>query len=247
VLLVRSDPAGAPGLSGGFVAWAGTGAAAQIAGQVLLLRLFTLRNFAVGNAFVRSETIQAALIGAVLIGDRLGALPALGIVVSVAGMVLLSTRGALARGGFDRRAALIGIASGTAFALSGVSYRAASLGLEGEAGFLTRAAVTLAFVTLVQSLAMGLWLRLRRPGAVAAVVRSWRVAALVGVAGMLASLCWFAAFTLASAAEVKAVGQVELIFSMLTARLAFGEQPSRRELGGILLVAGGIVLLVLTA
>jgi drug/metabolite transporter (DMT)-like permease len=246
VLLARADPAGAPGLTGGFVLWALMGAGSQIAGQVLLLRLFTLRNFAVGNAFARTETIQAALIGAVLIGDRLALLPALGILASVAGVVVLSAPGGL-RGGFDHRAAALGIASGAAFALSGVAYRAASLGLEGEAGFLTRAAVTLAFVVLAQTLAMGIWMRLRAPGAVTAVLRSWRVAALVGVAGMLASLCWFAAFTLASAAEVKAVGQVELIFSMLTARLAFGERPSRRELGGILLVAGGIVLLVLTA
>ena len=88
---------------------------------------------------------------------------------------------------------------------------------------------------------------LRAPGEIGAVLRAWRAAAPVGLAGMLASFGWFTAFTLASAAQVKAVGQVELIFSWLTARHAFGEQPSRRETIGIGLVAGGIVLLVLTS
>ena len=63
---------------------------------------------------------------------------------------------------------------------------------------------------------------------------------------MLASLGWFSAFTLTSAAEVKAVGQIELLFSMATARLAFGERPSAREIVGIALVGGGIVMLVLS-
>ena len=143
VMLVSADPAGMPGMGAGFVIWGILGAGAQVAAQVLLLRLFTLRNFAVGNAFARSETVQAALIGAVLIGDRLAALPAFGILVSLAGVLILTASGGL-RGGFDRRAAGIGIASGTAFALAGVAYRAASLGLEGDAGFLARAALTLA-------------------------------------------------------------------------------------------------------
>ena len=79
------------------------------------------------------------------------------------------------------------------------------------------------------------------------MLRDWRFGAPVGVAGMLASLGWFTAFTLAPAAQVKAVGQVELLFSWLTARLAFGERPTARETLGIALVAGGIMLLVLTS
>ena len=77
------------------------------------------------------------------------------------------------------------------------------------------------------------------------MLREWRIEALVGAAGMLASLGWFTAFTLVTVAEVKAVGQVELVFSWLTARYAFGERPSGRETVGIGLVAGGILLVVL--
>jgi len=236
----------APGLTPAFVGWALVGGAGQITAQVLLLQLFKLRNFAVGNAFARTETVQAAILGAILLGDWLAPWALAGILISAAGVVLLSAASGW-RAGLLNRATAIGLASGTTFAVSAVSYRAAALSLDGDADFLLRAACTLAFVTLVQTLAMSLWMRLRRPGAICAVLAHWRPAAAIGAVGMLASLGWFTAFTLTSAAEVKAVGQVELLFSFLTARFAFGERPTLREITGISLVAGGIVLLVLTA
>ncbi len=123
--------------------------------------------------------------------------------------------------------------------MAGIGYRAASLSLPDSGGLLMRPAVTLAYVTLVQSVLLTGWLWLRGEGRVGAVLKEWRIEALVGAAGMLASLGWFTAFTLATVAEVKAVGQVELVFSWLTARFAFGERPSGRETVAIGLVAGG--------
>jgi drug/metabolite transporter (DMT)-like permease len=245
VLLVR-DGVALPRPTPAFVGWALTGAVAQIGGTLLLLHLFSLRNFAVGNTFARTETVQAALFGFLLLGDRVGPLALGGIVVSLAGLVLLSaTRGF--GGGLVNRAAAIGLASGAAFAVAAVGYRGAALALPDAGSFLLRPACTLAFVTLAQSVMLTGWLWRRREGGVRAVLREWRIEALVGASGMLASLGWFAAFTLVAAAQVKAVGQVELLFSWLTARFAFGELPSRRETLGILLVAAGIVLVVLAA
>lgn len=242
VLAVREGTLPVP--TPAFAGWALVGAASQIAGTVSLLYLFSLRNFAVGNTFARTETVQAALFGLVLLGDRLDAITTAGIAVSLVGLVLLSaTRGI--GGGVLNRAAAIGLASGGAFAISAIGYRAASLSLAETRDFVLRPAFTLACVTVVQTMAMTIWFRLRDPARVAAVVRAWRVAVPVGIAGMLASLAWFTAFTLASAAHVKAVGQVELLFSWLTARFAFGERPSARETAGIALVAGGIVLVIL--
>jgi drug/metabolite transporter (DMT)-like permease len=229
----------------GFAAWALAGAIAQIAATLLLLHVFSLRNFAVGNTFAKTETVQAALLGLVLLGDRISLLPLLGILVSLAGVVLLSATRGLG-GGILNRSAALGIASGTAFALSGNAYRAAALALP-DSGFLLRPAFTLACVTLTQTVLMTLYLAIREPETLGATLRQWRIAVPVGVSGMLASLGWFTAFTLVPVAQVKAVGQVELVFSWLTARFAFGERPSLRETLGIALVAGGIVLLILTS
>jgi drug/metabolite transporter (DMT)-like permease len=241
--LALREGAGLPRMTPGFAAWSLTGAVAQIAATLLLLRVFSLRNFAVGNTFAKTETVQAAMFGLLLLGDRVGALAMAGIVASLAGIVLLSTSAVDGWRAFDRAAGL-GLLSGAAFALSAVAYRAAALALVHAEGTLMRPAFTLACVTLVQTVLMGGWLAAAAPGAVLAVLRAWRLAVPVGAAGMLASLGWFTAFTFATAAEVKAVGQVELLFSWLTARYAFGELPSLRESLGIALVAGGIVLVV---
>jgi drug/metabolite transporter (DMT)-like permease len=228
-----------------FAAWGLVGALAQIAATLLLLRVFALRNFAAGNTFAKTETVQSALLGLLLLGDTIAALPLLGILVSLLGILLLSGERGLA-GGILNRAAGLGLASGAGFALSGIAYRAAGLALEAE-GLLIRPAFTLACVTLAQALLMGAWLGARAPESLAAVLRHWRIAAPIGAAGMLASLGWFAAFTLVPVALVKAVGQVELVFSWLTARFAFGERPSPRETLAIALVSAGILLLILTS
>lgn len=235
---------GVPRPTAAFAGWAALGAMMQIAATALLLRVFRLRNFAVGNAFAKTEAVQAALFGLVLLGDRLPGLAVAGLAASMAGIVLLSVR-AVPGSALVGRAAWIGLASGAAFALSAVGYRAATLALDGGHGALAAPAFTLACVSVGQALAMTAWLAWRRPGTIGAVLARWPVAAAVGAAGMLASLGWFVAFTMATAAEVKAVGQVELLFSWLTARYGFNELPSLQETLGILLVAGGIVLVVL--
>jgi len=240
VLGVRAG--GLPAPTTAFALWGLVGAVAQIAGTLLLLHLFSLRNFAVGNTFAKTETVQAVLFGFLLLGDRIGTLTLGGILVSLGGLVMLSKAPGL---GVFNRGAATGLACGAAFAMAGIGYRAASLALADPGGLLMRPAFTLAYVTLVQSVLLIGWLRWRTSGGLGAVAREWRIEVLVGAAGMLASLGWFTAFTLVSVAEVKAVGQVELVFSWLTARYAFGERPSGRETLAIGLVSGGILLVIL--
>ena len=138
------------------------------------------------------------------------------------------------------------LAAGALFGLSAIGYRAATLALPAG-DTLERAAVTLAAVTCFQTLAMLPWLRWRDPGEVTRVLARWRITALVGVTGMLGSLGWFVAFALQNAAYVRAVGQVELVFSALVSWLVFRERASGRELAGIGLLGVSIVLLVLLA
>jgi drug/metabolite transporter (DMT)-like permease len=145
--------------------------------------------------------------------------------------------------GLLERPALIGIASGTFFALSAVAYRGAALSLGGE-GFWMQAAFTLGCATVIQTVAMTLYLMWRQPGQVTRAMRAWRVAAVVGLTGMLASACWFTAMTIENAAHVRAVGQIELVFTFLASYLFFKERSTALEILGISLVAGGIVMLL---
>ena len=229
-----------------FVGWALLGALCQIGATLILLQLFHLRNFAVGNTFAKTETVQAALFGLVLLRDRIGLAAMIGTLVSFVGILLISaTRGLV--GGVRNRAAALGLACGAAFAVSGVAYRGAALALDGPLGAIDRAALTLAFVTVVQTMLMTWWLERRPRDVVRRVLQEWRIAAPVGLAGMLASLLWFTAFALTSAAEVKAVGQVELLLIWFTAGHVFRERPSLRETTGLVLVALGVTVLVLSS
>ena len=217
---------------------------AQIGATLLLLHLFSLRNFAVGNTFAKTETVQAVLFGLVLLGDRVGALALAGIVVSLVGLVLMSaTRGF--GGGALNRAAAIGLACGAAFALAGIGYRAASLALADTGGLLMRPAFTLAFVTLVQSVLLTVWLWRRGEGGIGAVLR--RVADRgagrgVGDAG-LARLVHRLHPGHRGAGEGGGAGRAGLQLADRALRLRRAAERARDL--GIALVAGGILLVIL--
>lgn len=219
------------------------GGVSQITATALLVHLFGLRNFAVGTTFSKTETIQAALFGVIVLSDAITPMAVVALLVSLVGVAMISSINGL-RGGIFNRGALIGIASGTAFAVSGISYRGASLSL-GGGDFLIRATFTLACVLVFQTLIMAAWLSWKDSAQIGRVLKSWRVSVWVGLAGGLASLGWFSAMTLQNAAYVKAVGQVELLFTFAVSVLIFRERSSGREVGGILLVSLGILLLLL--
>jgi drug/metabolite transporter (DMT)-like permease len=232
-----------------FLAYAAIGGLAQITATALLLYSFSFRNFAVGTTYSKTETVQTAIFGILILGDPLGLGAAAAIVISLIGVMAISvarTRMSLLGllTSLAEKSALIGIASGAFFGLSAISYRGASLSL-GDHGFLIRAAFTLACVTAFQTLVMAVYMRVREPGQVSAVFRAWRVAAWAGITGMIASAGWFTAMTIQNAAYVRALGQIELVFTFAASILMFHEWPNRTEVTGILMIIGGILLLLL--
>jgi drug/metabolite transporter (DMT)-like permease len=232
-----------------FVLYAVVGGLAQITATALLLYSFSFRNFAVGTTYSKTETVQTAIFGILILGDPLGLGAALAIVISLFGVMAISvasTRMSFAGllTSWTEKPALIGLASGAFFGISAISYRGASLSLDDQ-GFLMRAACTLACVTVFQTLVMAIYMRAREPGQLSAVFRSWRISVWAGVTGMIASAGWFTAMTIQNAAYVRALGQVELVFTFAAAVFFFHERPNQTEVIGILLVIGGILLLLL--
>lgn len=238
-----------PDLHWTFAGYVAVGGLAQITATALLVYLFSFRNFTVGTTYSKTETIQTAVFGAVIIGDVISVQALVAILISLVGVIALS----VARTELSARRlltswldkpALIGLASGAFFGISAVSYRAASLSLE-TGNFATRAAFTLACVLILQTVVMAVYMRLREPGQLSAVARSWRVSLWVGVSGMAASAGWFTAMTIENAAHVRALGQIELVFTFAASVFVFRERTNRTELVGISLVVGGILVLLL--
>lgn len=238
-----------PKLGPGFWTYGSVGAVAQIIATICVVALFKARNFAVGITFKKTEVILTAVTGAMILGDRVSSGALVAILLGVLGLLLLSGK-AGARGlsvrDLGNRAAGLGIASGAFFAVSAVSYRGASLEVASEDALL-RAGVTLLAVVAMQTALMLLWLRLREPGEIGRVWAARRVAVWIGLTSMAGSLCWFIAFTLQNAAYVKALGQVELVFSVLASTLFFRERITGREALGMAVLIASILLLVLVA
>ena len=239
----RGDPV--PAMSSSFGVFVALGGITQILATALLVSLFAMRNFAVGVTFSKTETVQAAVFGMIILGEATSTWGLIAIFVSLIGVILISVNPAdLSLRGVFSRPTLIGLGSGALFGISAVAYRAASLSL-GSGDFLLRASVTLACVTVLQTILMSLYLRLREPGEIMRVFSLWRVSLWVGVTGMLGSLGWFAAMTLQNVAYVRALGQIELVFTFAASVLVFREHSKGREVAGIILVVAGILLLLL--
>lgn len=225
-----------------FAGYVVLGGGAQILGTVFLIRSFSTRNFAVGTAYSKTETMQAALFGIVLLGEGVGQFAAAGILISLLGVLALS-RPTRAVDGWFGVGAMWGVLSGSAFAASAVCYRGASLSL-APVGVVVQAAVTLGWVLLFQTLAMGCYLLLRNDGELIRIARAWRPALLVGLCGMLASAGWFTAMAIEKAAYVRAVGQVELVFTFIISIAVFRERQRTIDVAGVALIVSGIVLLL---
>jgi len=236
-----------PELSPVFWAYALSGGLFQILGTWAMVALFSRQSFAVGVTFKKTEVMQTALIGFVLLGDRVTTPGMVAILGGLVGVIALSAQpisSGKALKTLVNPVAGLGLLAGAFFAFSALGYRGATLQITLD-DHLMRALITLTAVTVSQTLAMTLWLRLREPGEISAVAQAWRKAVLIGLTGLGGSLCWFTAFSMQNAAYVFAVGQVEVIFSIAASVLFFGERLTRREVVGIALLTGSILALVL--
>ncbi|SFQ34644.1 hypothetical protein SAMN05421853_10474 [Roseivivax halotolerans] len=238
---------GLPPLGRAFWLYAPAGALAQILATICVVALFETRNFAVGITFKKTEVIQTALLAFIVLGEAVSPGGWAAILIGLAGVLLLSETPGIAGRWWQRigpREVALGLGSGFFFAISAVGYRGATLAVASDDP-VTRAILSLALVTLMQTAALGLWLRLRTPGTLSAV---WAVRARgvwLGAASMAGSVSWFSAFTLQNAAYVQALGQVELIFSVAVSALFFRESVTRREIAGIAVLTLSILVLIL--
>ncbi len=237
-----------PPLSATFWVYASVGGLSQILATVCVVALFKQRNFAVGITFKKTEVIQTALVGLLVLGDQMS-LGAWGAILIGLSAVLILSKTPGSEGAWwqhlTNRASQLGLGSGVLFAFSAVGYRGASLQL-GDLDAAFRAGVTLGMVVCMQTLMMLIWLGLRDPGEIRRVWQARRVAVWVGMTSMGGSFCWFWAFSLQNAAYVKAVGQAELLLSLLASVLFFKEKITQREVVGMGLLVVSILALVLT-
>ncbi|MEM1077343.1 MAG: DMT family transporter [Pseudomonadota bacterium] len=236
-----------PELSAAFWIAATLGGTSQILATMCVVALFAHRSFGVGITFKKTEVMLTALVGFVVLGEAITWGGAAAIAVGFVGVVILSDPPD-ASGDWRRllnKGVALGLASGLLFGFSAIGYRAASLAIDSTDVF-QRASVTLMCVTTFQTLLMAAYLSWRERGEISRVAATWRVSSLVGLTSLAGSLAWFTAFTLQNAAYVKALGQIELVFSFLASTFVFRETTTPREILGVCAIVASVLLLVLT-
>jgi drug/metabolite transporter (DMT)-like permease len=220
--------------------WVIGGALTQIAATALMLAAMNDRSFVVVYAYIKTEPVQAALFGLVFLGDIVTPASAAAILIATTGVVAMALKPGTSS---DLRATLLGLAAGAMFALSAVGYRGAILSL-ALPSYVMAATFTLVAGLVLQSVLLSLYLWLRNPDVLAAIVRAWRPSLFAGFMGALASQFWFLAFALATAASVRTLALVEVLFAQAISRFVFKQATTAREAAGIALIVIGVVLLL---
>jgi len=231
-LLVEPPPA----LTGPALGWAGLGAVAQIAATALMLAAMRARGFAAATALIKTEPVMLALIGWAALGDRLGPVQLAAIGLATLGTLVLSlTPGRRLAAG----PVALALAAGFLFGVSAIGFRGAILALP-EGGFVIRATLMLVVALLIQSALLTAWLALFDRPALGGAFGVWRASLAAGFLGAAGSQCWFLAFALTPAANVRTLALIEIVMARAVSGRLFAETGSVREWAGMAMIAGGV-------
>ena len=225
-----------------FWPWVVLGALTQVAATALMLAAMNDRSFVVVYAYIKTEPVQAALFGLIFLGDVVTPGMAAAILIATSGVVTMALKPGTS---MDVRATLLGLAAGAMFALSAVGFRGAILSL-GLPSYVMAATFTLVVGLVMQSALLSLCLWLRNPDVLVSIMRAWRPSLFAGFMGALASQFWFLAFALATAASVRTLALVEVLFAQAISRFAFKQATTPREAVGVVLIVVGVLLLLWT-
>jgi drug/metabolite transporter (DMT)-like permease len=231
-----------PKLPGVFWPWVIVGAFTQIAATATMLSVMGERSFVVAYAYIKTEPVHVALFGLIFLGDKITPFSAIAILLATAGVIVISLKGGIGERA-TVRSTVIGLVSGALFGLSAIGYRGAILSLQLP-DFVLAATYTVAIGLVIQAATLSLYLALRDPKVLRAIVGAWRPSLLAGFMGAFASEFWFLAFAITTAANVRTLALVEVVFAQGVTRFVFKQPTTRREALGVALVVIGVALLV---
>ena len=242
---------GVPTFSRIFIVYVFGGALSQVLATALLIHMFTLKSFAVGTMLTKSDILLTAIIGSLLFSERLSAMGWIGLLVVFVGVLLmligkLDARSLLARGGgiateFSGTVAQVALMCAVMFTMSYLCFREATLILQ-PGGFLWRGTWTVLVGTGMQTVFLGVWLLAREPGVFNQLWPHRRIIGFIGLTSALGSIGWFSAFALQNASYVRAVGQIESVFTLAISWGYFREKITGLELLGMFAMIVGVLM-----
>ena len=246
---------GAPQASAGFFLACAGAAVTQLGANVALVSAFQRSNFAQSIVFHKLEVLLTALAGMLLFAERPTLVGWVGMVVSTAGVMVMSAAREAPGSGWRRLlpvdagsllalGAALGIALASLLAKEAVQAFAAA-NPDATAGGLEAVAHSVFHVSWMEVVILTGALVVMGPGEFRAVPLHWRRMFWIGATGFAASVAWFWAFSVGLVAYVRAIGQLESVLAVGIALYVFGESEARRQIPGTALVVGGLALVLL--
>jgi drug/metabolite transporter (DMT)-like permease len=225
-----------------FWPWVLAGAFTQIAATATMLSVMGQRSFVVAYAYIKTEPVHVALFGLIFLGDKVTLLSAVAILIATAGVIVISLKTGASK---DRstRSTVVGLFSGALFGLSAIGYRGAILSLHLP-DFVVAATFTVTVGLLIQAAVLSAYLAIRDAQVLRAIMKAWKPSLFAGFMGAFASEFWFLAFAITSAANVRTLALVEVLFAQGITHFVFKQPTTMRESIGIVMVVIGVALLV---
>ena len=223
----------------------------QVLFTYVLMKVFSHKSFATGIGFSKTEVVLIALLEVIILevafsyplifGICLGVISVLFLSFAKKEETILGTLKILFSS-MVSMSTIVGLLSGLLLAASVVTFRMAIISV--DAPILDKSIFISVIAIIFQTIFVGLYLFYFKKDQFFAVFKYWRPSLPAGICGTGATFGWFLAFGLATAAEVRAVGQVELIFSILISILIFKEKIKSTEFIGIILLAISILIII---
>ncbi|QLE86435.1 multidrug transporter [Shewanella sp. Scap07] len=243
VALHQVQPSALPDFTHDFNAdfWRLIGAAAllQITATVLMVTLFKMRDYAIGAGLAKSEALVAALLGVWFFSAEMSLMGWLGVIIGAVAILMMScpngSRLSVATAG-------IGLLCGSAFALTSLCAREASLSL--PFGYMHSAAWVLLWVILLQTVLLLGFIALSDRGLLVRILKPSKLVFTISLTSCLGSIGWFSAMALQDVALVKTFGQVEVFITLLIARFYLKSSTKLYDILALILIAIAAILVI---
>ena len=250
VLAVTKTPM--PHMNARFLLFACLTAIGQFLGTIFMVRLFQMGNFAVGTMLTKADTIITALLGTMLLTEQITPLGWGAILVTVAGVVIVSTarvpRAAWRAGDIPLWRVLLspstqlGLLISLINAICYLMLREAIVTLKSSGGVPVDAAVAGTMMTVFSCILLGGWLLATDRDGLKALRHHLGLCVFVGSVSALGTVLWYLAAALTNVSYVAAVAQVQIVFALLLSRYWFRETIWPKELVGIAIILAGVLL-----
>ena len=241
VTLYQWQPTEIPTFSAKSYLFIGGASVMQIVATALMVVLFKQKNFAIGAGLAKCEAPVAALLGVLFFSTTLTYWGWLGVAIGAIAIMILSTPDKLRD--FSLKTVVIGLACSSAFALTSLWVREASLSL--SIPFPHSAAWVLFLVITLQTLMLTAYLFIRDRAALKLMFVHKKLVVFTSITSFLGSLGWFSAMSLQTVPYVKTLGQIEIFFMMLISAFWLKEKTRHKDMLALVLVAVAAVLVML--